>query len=106
VSVHVEPSVTVSANVGPGRPDPMQVLHGPPALNANCTTIGAPLAGVTVAMRVAGLTQLITPVIVISTPPAQATAPINNRPIVVRAATALFTFIILIPHVDEAQARC
>src|SRR5262245_13113824 len=35
VSVQVEPSVTVSAKVGPERPDPRHALHGPPALNAN-----------------------------------------------------------------------
>src|ERR1700730_1198606 len=104
VSVHVEPSVTVSANVGPDRPDPRQVLQGPPALKANCTTIGEPLAGVTVAIRVVGLTPLITPVIVFSSPAAPATAAIKNRP--TTAATILFVLIIGTPDVDEAPARC
>ena len=95
VSVHVEPSVTVSANVGPDRPDPRQLLHGPPALKANCTTIGGPLAGVTVAIRVAGLIPLITPVIVFSSPAAQATAAIKNRHTTASVVTVLFVFIVV-----------
>src|SRR5262245_3424440 len=94
----------VSAKVGPDRPDPMQVLHGPPALNANCTTIGAPLAGVTVAIRITGSTLLMTPVIVVSPPSAQAIAAINNRPVVM-ATTALFAFIVVPPRVDEAGVQ-
>jgi len=105
VSVHVEPSVTVSANVGPDLPDPRHVLHGPPALKANCTTIGGPLAGVKVAIRVVGLTPLITPVIVFSSPAAQATAAIKNRPATPSVATVLFVFIV-VPHFDETPARC
>jgi hypothetical protein len=96
VSVHVDPSVTVSANVGPDRPDPRQVLHGPPALKANCTKIAGPLAGVTVAIRVAGLSLLITPVIVFSSPAARAPAAIKNRPTTTNAATVLFVFITLL----------
>ena len=105
MSVHVEPSVTVSANVGPDLPDPRHVLHGPPALKANCTTIGGPLAGVKVAIRVVGLTPLITPVIVFSSPAAQATAAIKNRPATPSVATVLFVFIV-VPHFDETPARC
>jgi hypothetical protein len=97
VSVHIEPSVTVSANVGPDRPDPRQVLQGPPALKANCTTIGGPLGGVTVAIRVVGLTPLITPVIIFSSPAARETAAIKNRPTTASAATVLFVFIVVPP---------
>ena len=97
MSVHVEPSVTVSANVGPDRPDPRQELHGPPALKANCTTIAGPLAGVTVAIHVVGLTPLITPVIVFSSLAAQTTAAIKNRPTAAPVATVLFVFIIVPP---------
>ena len=103
MSVHVEPSVTVSANVGPDRPDPRQVLHGPPALKANCTKIGGPLAGVTVAIRVVGLTLLITPVIVFSSFAAQATAAINSRPTAAPVATVLFVFIIVFPTLTRPR---
>jgi hypothetical protein len=64
-------------------------------LKANCTTIGGPLAGVTVAIRVVGLTPLITPVMVLSSAAAQATAAIKNRPTAIPAARVLFVFIIL-----------
>ena len=99
VSVQVEPSVTVSANVGPDRPDPRQALHGPPALKKNCTVIGGPLAGVTVAIRLAGSTLLITPVIVFSSPSAQAAAAaaIKNRPTRASVVAVLFVFIVVAP---------
>ena len=107
MSVHVEPSVTVSANVGPDRPDPRQVLHGPPTLKANCTTIGGPLAGVKVAIRVVELTPLITPVIDFSSTAAHATAEITNRRTAATAATVFLVLIIVpTPRVDEAPARC
>ena len=97
MSVQVEPSVIVSANVGPDRPDPRQALHGPPALKKNCTVIGGPLAGVTVAIRVVGFTLLITPVIVFSSPSAQAAAAIKNRPTTASVVTVLFVFIVVAP---------
>jgi hypothetical protein len=98
VSVQVEPSVTVSANVGPDRPDPRQALHGPPALKKNCTTIGGPLAGVTVAIRFVGSTLLITPVIVFSSPSAQtAAAAIKNRPTRANVVAVLFVLIVVAP---------
>jgi hypothetical protein len=67
-------------------------------LKANCTTIGGPLFGVTVAIRVAGLTLLITPVIVFSSPAARATAAIKSRPAITPVATALFVLITLLPR--------
>jgi hypothetical protein len=67
-------------------------------LNANCTTIGGRLAGVTVAIRVVGLTLLITPVIVFSSPAAEATVAIRNKPIATHAATVLFVLITLLPR--------
>jgi len=71
------------------------VLHGPPTLKANCTTIGGPLAGVRVAIRVVGLTPLITPVTVFSSPSAHATAVIKHNPTATAAARVLFVFISL-----------
>src|SRR5437870_13917543 len=97
----------VSANVGPDRPDPRQAAHGPPALKANCTTIGGPLAGVTVAIRVAGFTALIIPVLVFSSPAAQPTAAITNRATAASAVKVLFGCIVfmVVPHFDEPPAR-
>jgi hypothetical protein len=93
VSVQVEPTVTVSAKMGPRRPDPRQLSHGPPASNANCTNIAGPLAGVTVAIRVAGSTLVITPVIVFSSPAARAITAIRSSATITVAVTVLFVLI-------------
>jgi len=72
-------------------------------LKANCTTIGGPLAGVSVAIRVVGLTPLITPVIVFSSPAARTTATVKNRPTAAPAATLLFVLIIVPPTLTRPR---
>jgi hypothetical protein len=57
--------------------------------------IGAPVAGVTVAIRVEGLTPLITPVIVFSSFAAMAATAINERPRIALKAAVLIRAVII-----------
>ena len=97
MSVQVEPAYRLGER-GSRPARPKTDVARATCVEENRTKIGGPLAGVTVATRVAGFTSLITPVIVCSLPAAQATAAIKKRPRTAAAVTTiLFSFMVLTP---------